>query len=195
MLNAMENYFSELKSVIDNLDRNEIETFINVMLNARNNGKNIYIMGNGGSGATASHFCCDFNKGMSYTKDKKFKMICLNDNVSTMLAYSNDVGYDFVFVEQLKNFVKEGDIVIGISGSGNSKNVLNAIDYANKKGAITIGLTGYNGGVLKQITKYSVNANVDNMQITEDIHMMICHMIYDILINQDIENKKELICG
>ena len=111
MLNAMENYFSELKSVIDNLDRNEIETFINVMLNARNNGKNIYIMGNGGSGATASHFCCDFNKGMSYTKDKKFKMICLNDNVSTMLAYSNDVGYDFVFVEQLKNFVKEGDIV------------------------------------------------------------------------------------
>lgn len=195
MLNAMENYFSELKTVIDNLDRNEIETFINVMLNARNNGKNIYIMGNGGSGATASHFCCDFNKGMSYTKDKKFKMICLNDNVSTMLAYSNDVGYDFVFVEQLKNFVKEGDIVIGISGSGNSKNVLNAIDYANKKGAITIGLTGYNGGVLKQITKYSVNANVDNMQITEDIHMMICHMIYDILINQDIENKKELICG
>lgn len=195
MLNAMENYFSELKSVIDNLDRNEIETFINVMLNARNNGKNIYIMGNGGSGATASHFCCDFNKGMSYTKDKKFKMICLNDNVSTMLAYSNDVGYDFVFVEQLKNFVKEGDIVIGISGSGNSKNVLNAIDYANKKGAITIGLTGYNGGVLKQITKYSVNANVDNMQITEDIHMMLCHMIYDILINQDIENKKELICG
>lgn len=195
MLNAMENYFSELKSVIDNLDRNEIETFINVMLNARNNGKNIYIMGNGGSGATASHFCCDFNKGMSYTKDKKFKMICLNDNVSTMLAYSNDVGYDFVFVEQLKNFVKEGDIVIGISGSGNSKNVLNAIDYANKKGAITIGLTGYSGGVLKQITKYSVNANVDNMQITEDIHMMICHMIYDILINQDIENKKELIFG
>lgn len=195
MLNAMENYFSELKSVIDNLDRNEIETFINVMLNARNNGKNIYIMGNGGSGATASHFCCDFNKGMSYTKDKKFKMICLNDNVSTMLAYSNDVGYDFVFVEQLKNFVKEGDIVIGISGSGNSKNVLNAIDYANKKGAITIGLTGYNGGELKQITKYSVNANVDNMQITEDIHMMLCHMIYDILINQDIENKKELICG
>ncbi len=195
MLNAMENYFSELKSVIDNLDRNEIETFINVMLNARNNGKNIYIMGNGGSGATASHFCCDFNKGMSYTKDKKFKMICLNDNVSTMLAYSNDVGYDFVFVEQLKNFVKEGDIVIGISGSGNSKNVLNAIDYANKKGAITIGLTGYNGGVLKQITKYSVNANVNNMQITEDIHMMLCHMIYDILINQDIENKKELICG
>lgn len=195
MLNAMENYFSELKSVIDNLDRNEIETFINVMLNARNNGRNIYIMGNGGSGATASHFCCDFNKGMSYTKDKKFKMICLNDNVSTMLAYSNDVGYDFVFVEQLKNFVKEGDIVIGISGSGNSKNVLNAIDYANKKGAITIGLTGYSGGVLKQITKYSVNANVDNMQITEDIHMMICHMIYDILINQDIENKKELIFG
>lgn len=191
----IDNYFELLKNTIDSLDRKELETFINLLLSTRDKGKHIYIMGNGGSGATASHFCCDFNKGMSYQQDKKFKMICLNDNVATMLAYSNDVSYENVFVEQLKNFLTEGDVVIGISGSGNSKNVLNAIDYANKNGGISVGITGYNGGILKQISRYSVNANVDNMQITEDIHMMICHMIYHILMNEKYESKKELVCG
>lgn len=195
MKSYINNYFDLLKETIDNLDRTELETFINLLLSTRDSGKNIYIMGNGGSGATASHFCCDFNKGMSYQQDKKFRMICLNDNVATMLAYSNDVSYDNVFVEQLKNFLNEGDVVIGISGSGNSKNILKAIEYANQNGGISIGITGYNGGILKQISKYSVNANVDNMQITEDIHMMICHMIYHILMNEKYESKKEAICG
>ena len=86
-------------------------------------------------------------------------------------------------VEQLKNFLNKGDIVIGISGSGNSKNVLRAIEYANSNGGISIGLTGYNGGILKQIAKYSVNAKIDDMQISEDIHMMLCHMTYSILMN------------
>lgn len=185
MKSKINNYFDRLKASIDNLDRDEIETFINILIKAHNDQKHIYIMGNGGSAATASHFCCDFNKGMSYTKDKKFKMICLNDNMPTLMAYANDVSYDAVFEEQLKNFLEEGDVVIGISGSGNSKNVLNAINYANKNGAITVGLTGYNGGVLKSIAKYSLNVNVDDMQITEDIHMMIDHMIYNILMTQN----------
>ena len=183
MINEINNYFGKLKTCIDNLDRKEVDIFLNIMLRARDRGANIYIMGNGGSGATASHFCCDFNKGMSYQQDKKFKMICLNDNVATMLAYANDVSYDNVFVEQLKNFLKEGDLVIGISGSGNSKNVLKAVEYANANGAITLGLTGYNGGILKQIAKYSINTHIDDMQITEDIHMMLCHMTYSILMN------------
>ena len=93
------------------------------------------------------------------------------------------LNYDDVFVEQLKNFLNKGDIVIGISGSGNSKNVLRAIEYANSNGGISIGLTGYNGGILKQIAKYSVNAKIDDMQISEDIHMMLCHMTYSILMN------------
>lgn len=194
MKSAINNYLERLKNCIDNLERNEIECFINTLLSARDRGSQIYIMGNGGSGATASHFCCDFNKGMSYQKDKKFKMICLNDNVATMLAYANDVSYDDVFVEQLKNFLQEGDVVIGISGSGNSKNVLKAIEYANQNGAITIGLTGYNGGVLKGIARHCVNANIDDMQISEDIHMMLCHATYNILMNQKVE-EKEAICG
>lgn len=192
MISAINGYFDNLKNCIDNLNRDEIETFINLLLEARNNKKHIFIMGNGGSASTASHFCCDFNKGMSYLKEDKFRMICLNDNVATMLAYANDVSYDNVFVEQLKNFLNEGDVVIGISGSGNSKNVLNAIEYANNFGAVTIGLTGYNGGVLKQIARYSVNASIDDMQISEDIHMMLCHCIYSILMNSKNAQKEAL---
>ncbi len=195
MIEGINNYLSRLQNCIDNLDRKEIDTFIKLLLQVRDEGRTIFILGNGGSAATASHFCCDFNKGMSYGLDKKFKMICLNDNVATMMAYANDVSYENIFVEPLKNFFKEGDMVIGISGSGNSKNVLKAIEYANEHNGLTIGLTGYNGGDLKKIAKYSVNANINNMQITEDIHMIFCHMIYDILINQNIENRKELIYG
>lgn len=175
-------YFRRLTDVIAGLNRDEINNFMNVLLRARDNGKNIFIMGNGGSGATASHYCCDFNKGMSYQQQSRFKLICLNDNIPTMLAYSNDVGYDDVFIEQLKNFLQPGDLVIGISGSGNSKNVIKAIDYANENGAETLGLSGFSGGLLKQRAKHSVHVNIDDMQITEDIHMALCHMMYSILM-------------
>lgn len=193
MIDRINGYLYRLQDCIDKLNREEINTLINLLLLARNENRTIFIMGNGGSAATASHFCCDFNKGMSFGKDKKFKMICLNDNIATMLAYANDTDYSNVFVEQLKNFFNKGDIVIGISGSGNSKNVLKAIEFANSNGGITIGLTGFNGGILKQIARYSVNTNINDMQITEDIHMMLCHMIYNILTNQKSEIRKELV--
>lgn len=133
-------------------------------------------MGNGGSASTASHFACNFNKELSFNKTNRFKMICLNDNIPTLLAYANDISYDVIFVEQLKNFLKKNDVVIGISGSGNSKNVINAIDFANSVGSITVGLTGFNGGNLKKLAKYSVNTNLNDMQITEDIHLSLCHI-------------------
>ncbi len=183
MKELINGYFERLKNTVDKLDRNEIEQFIKVLFTARDNGNNIFIMGNGGSASTASHFCCDFNKGMSYGKDKRFKLICLNDNVATMLAYANDISYSDVFVEQLKNFVKKDDVVIGISGSGNSENVIRAIDYANETGAITVGLTGYSGGKLKQKASISVNTNINDMQISEDIHMILCHLIYSTFMN------------
>lgn len=189
MLKQINNYFETLKNCIDKMDKKEIDTFIKLLIQARDEERNIFIMGNGGSSSTASHFSCDFNKGCSYNQDKKFKIICLNDNIATILAYANDVNYESIFVEQLKNFLKEGDIVIGLSGSGNSKNVLNAIEYANTRKAITIGLTGYNGGRLKEIASYSVNTNINDMQISEDIHMMICHMAYSILMNGFASNN------
>lgn len=183
MKELINGYFEKLKSTIDNLDRNEIEQFVKMLNTARENGNQIFIMGNGGSASTASHFCCDFNKGASYgfNDKKRFKFICLNDNIATMMAYSNDVSYDDVFVEQLKNFLQKNDVVIGISGSGNSKNVIKAIEYANASGAVTAGLTGYTGGKLKELAKYSVNANINDMQVSEDIHMILCHMIMQIV--------------
>lgn len=191
MIEKINEYLDNVKKTLDNLDRQEIETFLSVLVKAKDEGRTVFIMGNGGSAATASHFCCDFNKGVSYGKDKKFKFICLNDNVPTMMAYSNDVSYDDVFVEPLKNFFKEGDLIIGISGSGNSKNVLKAIEYANENGGVTIGITGYNGGKLKQISKYSVNTNIDDMQISEDVHMILDHLCSSILVkNKTQEDLK-----
>ena len=150
-------------------------------MNAYENGNNIFICGNGGSAATASHFACDINKGVSYGLDKRFKIIPLTDSLSTITAYTNDVGYDIIFVEQLKNFFNKGDVLIGISGSGNSRNVLNAIEYVNDHGGISIGWTGFSGGKLKEISTYSVNANIDDMQISEDLHMIFTHLMMKVL--------------
>lgn len=195
MKEAIDNYFNLLKQSVDGLDRKAIISFVDSLLEARKNGNNIYIMGNGGSASTASHFTCDFNKGLSYKKDIRFKMICLNDNIATMLAYSNDLGYENVFVEQLKNFLKKDDVVIGISGSGNSKNILNAIEYANIIGAKTVGLTGFDGGKLKDIVDISIHADINNMQVAEDVHMTICHMLYSVMSPiLEVENKEVLCC-
>ena len=194
MKEAINKYFDLLKQTIDELDRNAIIAFADLLLEARKNGNHIYIMGNGGSASTASHFTCDFNKGLSYKKDIRFKMICLNDNVATMLAYSNDVSYDNVFVEQLKNFLKKDDVVIGISGSGNSKNVVKAIEYANDLGAKTVALTGFDGGILKNIVDVSIHADVNNMQVAEDVHMTICHMLYSVMNPMLEAENKEVVC-
>jgi len=173
-------YFSRVKSTLDLVSRTELNVFMVLLLEALEKGKRIYIMGNGGSAATASHFAADFNKGLSYGKERRFKFTCLNDNLPTVLAYANDVGYECVFAEQLRNFVEAGDLVIGISGSGNSPNILRAIEYARACGAVTIGLTGFDGGALKAAAEYNVNVPIHNMQVTEDIHMVFDHLFYAI---------------
>lgn len=174
-------YFEKEKAVLDSINKEDLNNIMNLLMNAREDGKNIFIMGNGGSAATASHYVCDFNKGISYGKEKMFKFICLNDNIPTMMAYANDMSYADVFAGPLKNFMQSGDIVIGISGSGNSENVVRAIQYANKNGGVTIGLTGYSGGKIKQLSKYNVHIPVDDMQITEDLHMVLDHCMMKIL--------------
>lgn len=174
-------YFEKLKTTIDSMSVDDIDALLNVLDDAKNLGRQVFIMGNGGSAATASHAVCDFNKGASYGKDKRFKLICLNDNLPTLMAYANDVSYDDVFVEPLKNYFNAGDIVIGISGSGNSKNVVKAIEWANDNGGVTVGISGYTGGKLKQICKYNVHAPIMDMQITEDIHMVLVHCMMRLL--------------
>jgi len=177
-------YFVREKKIIDSIPKHDLSIIMNVLEESRKTGKTIFIMGNGGSGATASHFVCDFNKGISDGKDETFRayrFVCLNDNIPIMLAISNDVSYDDIFVQQLRGLFVSGDIVIGISASGNSKNILKAIEYANNHDGITIGFEGYQGGMLKEIAMYSVHVPVDDMQITEDIHMMFDHCMMKVL--------------
>jgi D-sedoheptulose 7-phosphate isomerase len=171
------NYLAGLKDVLDSFNHEQFEEIINLILDAYHKENRIFVMGNGGSGSTASHFTCDINKGCCMDLEKKFKVICLNDNMPTMLALANDVSYEAVFVEQLKNFFEPGDLVMGISGSGNSENVLQAIRYARKNSGLTIGLSGFSGGKLSDLVDVSLVARVDDMQKVEDVHMIVVHMI------------------
>lgn len=173
-------YFQKEMEVIKSLDIDEINKAMNEIMKAYENKKKIYIFGNGGSASTASHFVNDFNKGISEYVEKKFNFVCLNDNVSTLLAIANDLGYEHVFKFQLENRLEEGDIVMAISGSGNSKNVINAVEYAKKNGNLIIGLTGFDGGKLKEMSDVSLHVPVDSMQITEDVHMIFDHLIMSI---------------
>ena len=172
-----DNYLDGLKMVLADFDLECYEKIIHMIMDAYHDGSRIFIMGNGGSGATASHFACDINKGCCMDLDRKFKVMCLNDNMPTLLALANDVSYDVVFEEQLKNFFVPGDLVIGISGSGNSENVLRAIRYANQEGGHTIGLSGFSGGRLSQTAEVSFVATIHDMQKVEDVHVILVHMI------------------
>jgi D-sedoheptulose 7-phosphate isomerase len=170
-------YIQGLKDTLRAFDYNQYHKIIEQILKAYDEQRHIFVMGNGGSGATASHFACDINKGCCIDLARKFKMICLNDNVPTLMALANDVSYDVVFEEQLKNFFLPQDVVIGLSGSGNSENVLRAMRYAKQHGGVTIGLSGFSGGTLASIVDVPFVAPVNDMQKVEDIHMIVVHMI------------------
>ena len=177
-------YFKNLNSTINNLSIEEIERVAEVIAKAYENEKNIFVCGNGGSASTASHFACDINKGVSYKHNKKFKVISLCDNIPLITAYSNDICYDDIFLEQIKNYFNAGDILICISGSGNSKNIIKVLDYVNSKEGISIGFTGFDGGILKKKAHFSINANINDMQISEDIHMILVHIIMKIFYSK-----------
>ncbi|MBN2372471.1 SIS domain-containing protein [bacterium] len=179
--NFSRSYLTELKDLIDRFQHEQFERVLDCLLDAYENGNNIFVMGNGGSGSTASHLACDINKGACFGLDKRFRVICLNDNIPTMLAYANDLSYQDVFVEQLKNFLQPGDVVLGISGSGNSENVIRAVRYASEKGGKTIGLCGFKGGRLAEMVDVPLIAESDDMQKIEDVHMIVVHMLMQAL--------------
>ena len=170
-------YIDLVKSTLDALDPKALDALVEAFHTTYEKGGNIYTMGNGGSGASASHAAGDFLKGASYGLDKRFKMICLNDNLPSMMAIANDIGWESIFVEPLKNFLSEDDLVIGISGSGNSKNVVNALEYANTNGATTVAMSGFKGGKISQIANINVHAPVLDMEVTEDVHMVIFNIV------------------
>lgn len=181
----LRDYLEQEKRILDQLDLGAVSELMNLMEAARKGRKRIFICGNGGSGATASHYVCDFCKGVSLGQSVKYDMECLNDNMPLLLAIANDLSYEDVFVYPLQAKLREGDLVIGISGSGNSENVVRAIRYAREHGAVTAALVGYDGGKLLREAQHVIHVGIDNMQIVEDVHMILDHMMMYILAQQD----------
>ena len=181
-LHFIDSYFQEVIKCIVLLEKQSLEQMIEIIMEAYENDKKIYILGNGGSASTASHLACDLGKGTLarvYDKnEKRLHVLSLTDNVALMTAYANDLSYDDIFLQQLRNLVERDDVVIAISGSGNTKNVLSAVVFAKKIGAKTIGLTGFNtGGKLAQIVDVSIIVKTSHYGPLEDVHMMIGHLV------------------
>ena len=176
-MNFPDSYKQALLQTIDSIDSSLVSQAIDWFKDAREKGATIFVAGNGGSASTASHFACDMVKGASFNRESRFRIMALTDSLPTMTAYSNDVGYDVVFAEQLKNFAKPGDLYMAISGSGNSPNVIRAMEYANQAGCKTLALTGRDGGKLGAQAQLNIQVSVPHMGRIEDAHMIICHMI------------------
>ena len=176
-------YLEYVSSVIQSISLDEIENFINVLLKARETGASIFFIGNGGSAATSSHFANDIAIG-TRSWDKPFRVQSLCDNQAVISAIANDDGYDSIFSQQLEILLKEGDVVVAISASGNSSNLLKAIEVANKKQATTVGLTAFDGGTLRKIVDISVYVPTDNKEYgpAEDGHMVLDHLIGSYLL-------------
>ncbi|HEX4164126.1 MAG TPA: SIS domain-containing protein [Bryobacteraceae bacterium] len=170
-------YKSRLSQAVETIDLEAVSRAIQLIEKTRDENRHIFVCGNGGSASTASHFVTDMVKGASFGRDSRFRIMALTDSMATITAYSNDVSYDCVFLEQLKNFAGAGDLVIAISGSGNSPNVVNAIEYANKTGCHTIALTGRDGGKLGAAAELEIRVKSDHMGRIEDGHLIVCHMI------------------
>src|ERR1700674_2895143 len=170
-------YKNTLHQALDTIDLGNVCQAIEILAGARANGRTIFVCGNGGSAATASHFVSDMAKGASFQRASRFRIMALTDSLPTITAYSNDVSYECIFAEQLKNFAQPGDLVMCISGSGNSPNVLRAMEYANSIGCRTIALTGRDGGKLGPMAQLNIQVPVPHMGRIEDAHLVICHMI------------------
>lgn len=177
----IEEYITKLCDVLNSLDKSQIDGIMNALMDAYEREATIYIFGNGGSASTASHFVCDFNKGVSIHLEKKFRFVCLNDNIPMLMAISNDCGYEHVFSMQLEGKLRSDDLVFAISGSGNSRNVIEAVEYAKSVGCKVIGFSGYDGGKLDKLADYRFHVPINDMQKVEDTHMIANHLIAQIL--------------
>ena len=174
----LERYLAASADLLGKLPVAAIDGVIRALVETMESGRFIYVMGNGGSAANAEHLVNDLGKGGERGFPRRFKILSLTGNVPLMTAWANDTEYDQVFAEQLRNFVGRGDLVMAISGSGNSRNVLNAITLARASGAVTVGLTGGDGGKLKPLCDHCVIVPSDDMQHIEELHLVVLHAIY-----------------
>ncbi|MGC8878584.1 MAG: SIS domain-containing protein [Anaerolineae bacterium] len=176
-MDPVEQYIEGLQSCLAQLPLDHVRAVIGVLQYARFHHRQVFIMGNGGSAATASHFACDLGKGTAVPELPRFRVIALTDNTALFSAYANDLGYEWVFAEQLANLLQPGDVVIAISGSGSSANILRALELARQRQAVTIGFTGFGGGKMKELVDLCVIVPSTCMEQIEDVHLMLEHLV------------------
>ena len=172
-------YLDWTREVLDRIEPREVQELIDLLMGARTSGRGIFVIGNGGSAATASHFAVDLGKGTlrGPTDQSRFRVNSLTDNLPYVTAWANDLDYDLVFEQQLRNLGATGDVVIGISASGDSPNVVRALEFARSAGMVTVAMTGFSGGALKEKADHSVHVPVDDYGMAENMHMIIVHII------------------
>jgi len=174
---TIKNYIFEISATLERLPIKNIAQVVELLEEARLKAKRVFIFGNGGSAATASHLAADLSKGAISTGKARIKAFALTDNVPLITAWANDTAYENIFAEQLENFIEPGDVAIGISGSGNSPNVLKGMKVAKAKGATTIGFIGFDGGKLRELVDIHIVVPSHNMEQVEDIHLLLEHVI------------------
>lgn len=173
-----------MAGIVANLPADQIDEIVQILKNAYEDGKQVMLCGNGGSGALASHLACDLQKGIGCLTNQKFRVISFSDGIPLITAWANDTDYTNVFAQQVSTWAQPGDVLIAISGSGNSPNVLRAVEVANAAGVTTVGLTGFGGGKLSQIATKSIVVPSDNMQHVEDVHVVLSHLVYTCLFRE-----------
>lgn len=187
-------YFNTVQTLLNNVPFEAVDAVVNILMQANRDGRTIFICGNGGSASTATHFACDLSKRTLVPGQPRFRVIALTDNNALITALSNDISYDVAFSEQILSLARPGDVVVAISGSGNSKNVLNAVQAARDIGAYTIGFCGYDGGKLKNTVDLPVHIASHAMAMVEDVHLMLQHAICEKLLalNQTVPQSNGL---
>lgn len=173
----IQDYLAKTQEMADKLEIPVISEIIEILDQTRKSGRMVFVCGNGGSAATASHFAVDLGKGASLNRDPRFRIICLNDCGPWITALGNDFSYDRIYVEQLKNFASAGDVLVAISGSGNSPNIIAAVKWANENGLVTVGLTGRPGGQLGQLAGHKAFVESSHMGRIEDGHSLMLHIV------------------
>lgn len=190
-MSMINSYLGNLSGAIAELPEDKIRRVIDTLKHAYAEGRQVFLLGNGGSAMTASHIACDFQKGLKEITGRRFRAMSITDNVALMTAWANDTDYDSIFAQQIDSLAAPGDVVIAISGSGNSPNVLRAVERANAIGAITIGWSGFGGGKLAALVQQSIVVNSNNMQRVEDVHMVIGHVVFACMMKECASEQAE----